>query len=90
MNNKVEINFKYASTGFYQFNGPLKDFEIAGNDGVFYKANAKISGLKIIVESADVKEPKMLRYGWKNYFESTLFNIDKLPASSFFIRDLSK
>ena len=50
----------------------------------------KISGLKIIVESADVKEPKMLRYGWKNYFESTLFNIDKLPASSFFIRDLSK
>lgn len=88
--NKVEINFKYASSGFYQFNGPLKDFEIAGNDGVFYKANAKISGLKIIVESADVKEPKMLRYGWKNYFESTLFNIDKLPASSFFIRDLSK
>jgi hypothetical protein len=30
-----------------------------------------------------IKNPKGVRYGWKNYFEATLFNLEGLPASSF-------
>ena len=28
--------------------------------------------------------------GWKNYFEATLFNLEGLPASSFYIKELIK
>ena len=88
---KVELTFDYAENGFYEFNGPLKDFEISGNDAVFHQAKASITrNAKVIVESSEVNEPTMIRYGWKNYFDSTLFNLEGLPASSFFIRDLSK
>ena len=87
---KVFISFDYADNGFYNFNGPLKDFEIAGEDEIFYEAKAKIYGESIIVESLNVSSPRKVRYGWKNYFEASLFNIEGLPATSFYIEELSK
>ncbi len=87
---KVIISFDYADNGIYNFNGSLKDFEIAGEDEIFYEAEAKIYGESIIVESSNVSNPRKVRYGWKNYFEATLFNIEGLPATSFYIKDLIK
>ena len=84
----VKINFDYAQNGFYNFNGPLKDFELAGDDDQYYTATAEISGRSIIVESDNVPVPTKVRYGWKNYFEATLFNLEGLPASSFQINSL--
>ena len=86
----VKITFDYAQNGFYNFNGPLKDFELAGDDDQYYTATAKISGRSIIVESENVPIPTKVRYGWKNYFEATLFNLEGLPASSFYIKELIK
>ena len=81
---QVELIFDYAENGFYEFNGPLKDFEISGIDGIFYQAKASVSrNGNVIVESSEVNEPLMIRYGWKNYFDATLFNKAGLPASSF-------
>ena len=62
----------------------IKDFEIAGEDEIFYEAQAKFWGV-IIVESFYVSNPRKVRYGWKNYFEASLFNIEGLPATSFYI-----
>ena len=87
---QVVVNFDYVNNGLYNFNGPLNDFEIAGDDGIFYSANAKIYLKSIILESSNVKNPKEVRYGWKNYFEASLFNIEGLPASSFYIKELVK
>ena len=86
----VKITFDYAQNGFYNFNGPLRDFELAGDDDQYYTATAKISGRSIIVESENVSVPTKVRYGWKNYFEATLFNLEGLPASSFYIKELIK
>ena len=61
----------------------LLGFEIATENGSFFPAKAKIVGDKIRVSSNKVKNPKRVRYGWKNYFEATLFNKEGLPASSF-------
>ena len=61
----------------------LKGFEIAGDNDQFYPAKAKIIGTRVRVSSNRVLNPKRVRYGWKNYFEATLFNKDSLPASSF-------
>ena len=46
---KVFISFDYADNGFYNFNGPLKDFEIAGEDEIFYEAKAKFMGSQLLL-----------------------------------------
>ena len=42
----IEIDFENKGSGLYS-KGKLKDFEIAGNNKVFYNANAKIFGIKL-------------------------------------------
>ena len=78
----VDITFDYVGTGLNS-KGILNGFEIAGSDNVFYPASAKIINKKVRVFSKKVKMPKRVRYGWKNYFDATLFNSEGLPASSF-------
>ena len=87
---KVTVSFNYADNGLYNFNGPLKDFEISGEDGVFFDADAQIFEASIIIQSQNVLKPREVRYGWKNYFKGSLFNIEGLPATSFYIKDLLK
>jgi len=59
------------------------NFQIAGTDSVFKKAEVKIVGKKLIVSSAEVHSPIAVRYGWRNYIDASLFNKAGLPASSF-------
>lgn len=86
---KVIVNFDYAETGITSFNNTIKGFEIAGSDKVFYPAIAKVTKgsvknrSKLEVSCDKVKEPVAVRYGWKNYLEGKLYNIQGLPASSF-------
>ena len=78
----IEVDFENKGSGLYS-KGELKDFEIAGNNKVFYNADAKIIGDKVRVSSKKVKNPKHVRYGWKNWTVGSLFNKEGLPASSF-------
>ena len=61
----------------------LTGFELAGEDGKFYSAKAKILGNTVRVFSKRVSAPVQARYAWSNYFDATLFNKEGLPASSF-------
>ena len=61
----------------------LSGFEIASSEGPFVPAKAQIIGNQVRVSSPKVRNPQRVRYGWKNYFEGTLFNLEGLPASSF-------
>jgi sialate O-acetylesterase len=64
--------------------GELKQFAIAGKDGEFVWAIAKIQGDKVIVSSPEVKEPVAVRYGWADNPEgSNLYNKNGFPASPF-------
>ena len=78
------VSFDYASMGLSTYGQPLNNFEIAGTDGIYYPAKAKIlrNGM-LEVFSEKVKDPKEVRYGWKNFLVGTLFNTFGLPASSF-------
>ena len=78
----IELEFDNVGSGLIAKN-KLTGFEIAGVNGNFFPANAKIINNTIRVSSRKVKNPKRVRYGWKNYFEATLFNKEGLPASSF-------
>ncbi|MFO1482824.1 MAG: sialate O-acetylesterase [Verrucomicrobiaceae bacterium] len=63
--------------------GDLTGFEVAGADGQWQPAEAKIDGETVIVSSKAVSEPKNVRYAWKDNPTATLFNGAGIPASPF-------
>jgi sialate O-acetylesterase len=82
--NSLILTFDNAETGLFCFDNELKDFEIAGADKIFYPAKAEIvKGRQVSVSSPEVKIPVSVRYGWKNFFQGSLFDTNLLPASSF-------
>lgn len=85
--NKIIVEFNYSEGGLMTKESGLSGFEIAGDDKKFRPAKAKIVDNKIEVSSASVKQPKYVRYGWKDFINGTLFNNDELPASSFTTED---
>ena len=81
--NRVQLFFDYTESGFKKTDENLKEFEIAGEDKIFYPADAKIDGKTIIVASEKVKKPVAVRFAWKPIPEPNLFNAENLPASPF-------
>ena len=79
---KVTVHFNYAD-GLYSKTKTSALFELAGDDGIFYTAKAKIKGNTVIVTSKEVKNPIQVRYAWHNAAQADLFNKADLPASSF-------
>lgn len=77
------VSFDRSKEWVYFNNGPKSDnFEIAGEDQVFHKAQAWISRNKVYVKSEEVKKPVAVRYAFKNWVVGDLFH-DGLPVSSF-------
>ena len=85
-NDYIEVSFDKIGSGLISKQA-LIGFEISGQDDIFYDAVVEIINDKLKVYSLEVKKPKDVRYGWKNYFEATLFNQEGLPASSFSTSD---
>jgi len=63
--------------------GDLRGFTIAGADGKFVPAQARIDGSSVIVMSPEVKRPVHVRYAWADNPDATLINSEGLPASLF-------
>ena len=79
----IYLNFSEADNGIYIPNG-LNGFYIAGEDKVFYPAEAKMYKRQLVfVKSKNVENPVAVRYCWQNWIEGTLFDTNLLPASSF-------
>jgi sialate O-acetylesterase len=81
--NKAIIAFDHAENGLMSQGGELTHFEIAGEDKIFYPANATIEGESVVVSSEAVPVPFSVRYGWSATAEPNLFNAAGLPASPF-------
>ncbi len=80
---KATLTFTQVGGGLVAKDGDLTGFLIAGEDQKFVPATAKIVKDKIEVSSADVPEPKAVRYAWKNMPDGNLWNKAGLPASPF-------
>ena len=61
----------------------LTGFQIAGTDGKYVPATARIDGATILVSSPDVPSPWSVRYAWDYNPEANLINAAGLPASLF-------
>jgi len=79
----VRLYFDQAGSGLTSNDKPLEHFEIAGADGKFFPATAKIDGKTILVSSEAVPKPVAVRYAWGDADESSFGNQEGLPASSF-------
>ena len=80
---EVWLSFKHADGGLVAKGGELKGFVVAGEDKQWKSARARIEGDKVIVSSADVKQPVAARYAWENLPTCNLYNGAGLPASPF-------
>ncbi len=63
--------------------GELTGFEVAGADGKWVAATARIDGETVVASSPAVTAPTLMRYGWANSPQCNLFNGEGLPASPF-------
>ncbi len=82
-----KINLSFSNTGgglVVAENENLSDFYIAGQDRVFYPANATIEKNQVRVSSPQVPEPKHVRYAWADMpVNPNLCNKERLPAAPF-------
>ena len=81
--NQATLTFKHLGGGLVAKDGELRGFTIAGSDGKFAPANAKIVSDTVVVSSDAVSNPVQVRYGWSNVPDVNLWNKAGLPASPF-------
>ncbi|MBQ8965927.1 MAG: sialate O-acetylesterase [Ruminococcus sp.] len=62
---------------------PENAFELAGEDGEYRPAKAEIEGSTIVVTSAEVAQPKAVRYCRVNYGEVAVFGKNGIPLAPF-------
>jgi len=80
----VSVYWQHADGLRTRDGSPLvKGFALAGLDGVFKPAEAKIVGTTTIVSSALVPTPRFIRYAWADNPETDLENAVGLPAAPF-------
>lgn len=84
-NGKVTVVFAHAGAGLKTSDGrtEIPGFEVAGPDGRFHAATARLAGpAGVVLECASVAQPAAVRYAWAPWIEPpvTLQNADGLPA----------
>jgi sialate O-acetylesterase len=79
----IKVQFDFIEEGLKAKNGKLSEFEIAGKDGKYEKADAKLVNNEVWVTSAKVSNPVSVRYCWHNGSTASLFNSNGLPALQF-------
>ena len=81
---KIEVTLTGKSKLMAKDQQSLRGFEIAGEDQVFYPANASIVNNKLVVTSDKISKPIAVRYGWKeDNSDLNLFTKELLPVSPF-------
>ncbi len=84
--NEMLVTFEVGKAGLSPINLDIEGFELAGADGVFYPATARVISKQvntIKVTSPAVTSPKYVRYGLVNTSKATLFNCFGIPVSPF-------
>jgi sialate O-acetylesterase len=80
----IRVNFNPQDAGLASSSpGGVRGFAVAGENGVYHFANARIDGNSVIVRCAAVPAPQTVRYAWTGVPDSTLINKAGLPAAPF-------
>lgn len=85
--NGILVRFFKENEGLHPSSGDkIIGFEVAGKDGIFHPAEARIEGNSVLLTCSEVAEPAEVRYAWQPFTRANLVNGAGLPASTFKIR----
>ncbi len=80
----IRLLFDNVGGGLMAKGGQLKTFAIAGKNGKFYHARARIDRNTVLVAANEVPNPTAVRYAWANNpVGCNLYNAEGLPAVPF-------
>jgi sialate O-acetylesterase len=79
----MRVYFTHAEKLAAAGGGEIAGFEVAGPDGKYVPAQAKVDGGTLLVSSADVIAPAAVRYAWADDPVANLVNQIGLPAGPF-------
>lgn len=79
------ITFNYGEGLATSDGQPVRTFEIAGKEGLFFPAKAEISEERVKLSNENVSSPYWVRYGWQPFTRANLVNGAGLPASTFYV-----
>ncbi len=82
-NGAIRVAFNHVPTSLISKGGDPTDFYIAGEDGNYIPAKAKIDGKSVLVSSKQVKQPVSVRFGFTNTAMPNLFTAEGLPVNLF-------
>jgi sialate O-acetylesterase len=80
---QLRVWFTHAEALQAKGGGPLTGFTIAGADGTFVAADARLDGSTVVVSNSQVANPVAVRYAWADDPMCNLINQAGLPASPF-------
>lgn len=79
----VFVKFDHASGLTTRDGQAITGFSLAGEDGKWVEANARIDGLNVLVSASGVTSPIKIRFAWDEKAQTNLVNRANLPAASF-------
>ena len=78
------IRFLDIGSGLCTRDGKAPDgFALAGADGRFEPAEARIQGDSVIVSNSKIASPVAVRFAWDECAQPNLMNKEGLPAGAF-------
>jgi sialate O-acetylesterase len=80
---EIVLSFQHTDGGLVARGGELRGFTIAGADGQWEPAVARIEGERVVVSASDLADPVAVRYAWETNPDVNFFNGAGLPASPF-------
>lgn len=82
-NNKLELTFDTPIVTSPAEAGLKHNFAIAGEDGKYVWARAKVHENKVYLHHPALNKPTKVRYAWANNPSASLYNSEGLPARPF-------
>jgi sialate O-acetylesterase len=79
----LRVWFDHTGGGLAAQGGTLRGFEVAGADRRWSPAAARIEDQTVVVSSPSVAAPLYVRYGWADFPDCNLRNVEGLPAAPF-------
>ncbi|HVZ55976.1 MAG TPA: sialate O-acetylesterase [Chitinophagaceae bacterium] len=80
---KAYLSFSDAPGGLVIRGKAVRELYVAGQDQVFYPAEARLEGEQLVVWSRQVREPVAVRFGFSNAAVGNLFSRGGLPLCPF-------
>ena len=82
---RIYLSFSEIGNGLVVKGDEIRGFAVSDENGAYQRVNASILGNRVVLYVGGIKNPKKVRYLWKNYVREdvTLYNAEGMPVSPF-------